>query len=252
MQDVNRIHAGFSRNMHNIDEMLQQFSADLDLQVTHIGDTIAFVEKLDPANEQQQMNSFLGVGVADELRTRLGAAKHLANVAVAFDKQLSREQLGSHTAMLGKVENTIATYEAKHTKARALVRVPKAVSDDKALLATARKTLGNPDYEVGELRRLVINADKVHREMKSSSTEFDKVDVSLSGNITLSGTETTYLYSWDQYQVATVEPVDDTFFIFFNTLKSFTSGGPTTPLNRWILAARIQGNEIPEANIDRE
>jgi hypothetical protein len=52
--------------------------------------------------------------------------------------------------------------------------------------------------------------------------------------------------------VATAEEVGGSYFIFYNTLKYYTSGSATTPLNRWILSGRIQGSEIPEANIDRD
>lgn len=86
--------------------------------------------------------------------------------------------------------------------------------------------------------------------METSDTEFDKVDVSLSGNITLSGTKTTYKYAWDEFQVATAEAVGDTYYIYFTTLKRFTSAAPSTPLNRWIVSQRIESSEIPEANID--
>lgn len=173
-------------------------------------------------------------------------------VAVGYDHLLGREQLVAHSEMLKRVDGAIAGFETKRARALDLVRMPRSASTDKSLLSIARETLKNPDYETGPIKRMVVNSDKVHREQETSDIEFDKADVSLGGTVTLSGTETTYHYSWDQFQVATAEEVEGTYFIFYNTLKYYTSGSTTTPLNRWILSGRIQGSEIPEANIDRD
>ena len=129
--------------------------------------------------------------------------------------------------------------------------MPKDASTSKELFSIAKATLQNPDYEVGPIQRMVINSDKVKREKDTSDATFDKIDVSLSGTVTLTGTQTTYHYEWEQFQVATAEQVGDTYYIFYNTLKRFTSGASTTPLNRWIVSGRIQGREIPKANIDK-
>jgi hypothetical protein len=252
LQDLNRIDAGFRGNITRVDQSLEQFSANIDLQVSQVPDTLDYVAGLDPANEHDQTNSFLGPGNADELRGRLAKTRQFMTVAVGYDQLLGREQLAAHSEMLKRVDGAIAGFETQRARALNLVRMPKAASTDKSLLSIARETLKNPDYEVGPIKRMVVNSDKVHREQETSDIEFDKADVSLSGTVTLSGTETTYRYSWDQFQVATAEEVGGSYFIFYNTLKYYTSGSATTPLNRWILSGRIQGSEIPEANIDRD
>ncbi|MCB1832733.1 MAG: hypothetical protein KDH19_04715, partial [Geminicoccaceae bacterium] len=86
----------------------------------------------------------------------------------------------------------------------------------------------------------------------TSEIDIDDVDVGAGGDLTLSGTETSWTYRWKQYQVATAEPVGDTHYIFYNTLKYYTAGADTTPLNRWIVANRIQTVEIPRENIGPE
>ena len=150
-----------------------------------------------------------------------------------------------------KVTATQQGYEKNYTKALELVRMPPAASDDSDLEDIAAETLSNYE-DVGEIERLVINADKRHLTKETSEAKFDDIDVSLSGDITLTGTETTYFYEWDEFQVATAEPVGDKYYIFYNTLKFFTSGASTTPLNRWVIAGRFQGSEIPKDNIDRD
>ena len=124
------------------------------------------------------------------------------------------------------------------------------VSTNEELLRIAKATLANPSHETGDIIRMVVNSDKVTRESETSEMDIDDVDVGLSGKVKMSGTQTTTRYKWEQDQVATAEPVDKEYFIFYNTLKYYTAGGTTAPLNRWILSGRIQGNEIPKKNIN--
>ena len=98
-----------------------------------------------------------------------------------------------------------------------MVRMPKAATKDSKLMKIAKETLASYDY-VGNIERMVINSDKVTRSEETSEIDFDDADVSLSGTITLSGTKTTYFYEWEQFQVATAEPVGNKYFIFYNTL----------------------------------
>jgi hypothetical protein len=130
--------------------------------------------------------------------------------------------------------------------------MPEPASTSEELQRIAKDTLAKPSYGAGKILRLVINSDKVTREKESSEIEIDEVDIRLSGDVKLSGTKTTTRYQWEQFQVATAEPVADKYFIFYNTLKYFTAGATTTPLNRWLLSERFQGSEIPKQNIDLE
>jgi hypothetical protein len=150
---------------------------------------------------------------------------------------------------LAQVQATAADYAAKRATALEVVRMPEAASDDPALVEIAQAALANPDYEIGPIARLVVNADRRSHEMETSDIEIDRLEVGLGGSLTATGTQTTYRYAWEQFQVATAEPVGARHYIFYNTLKYFTSGAPTTPLERWILAERIQTVEIPEAKI---
>ncbi len=174
------------------------------------------------------------------------AAAKVAQQAKPVESPLYQKRL----ALVKEVQATAALYEANYQKARALVRMPKAATQDGKLTAIAKKTLAGYDY-VGDIKRLVINTEKAHRTKTTSEAKYDNVDVSLSGTVTLTGTKTTYFYEWDEFQVATAEPVGDIHYIFYSTLKYFTSGASTTPLNKWIVSARMQSCEIPEANISK-
>lgn len=248
--DLNRLERGYRNAISEIDEGLVVFSRNLDAQVSHVADTLAYFEDLDPAKPSDQANAFLGAGKAKENWERLLQEYQVVSVAAAYSKQLGRAQSAEHSQMLERVKKVADDFKAKQAKALSLARMPEAASEDRELLATAREALSSSDNEVGVIKRMVINADIRQLENETSETEFDDVDISASGDLTMTGTKTTYFYQWEEYQVTTAEPVGDIFFLFYNTLKRYTKGDQTTPLNRWIVAKRSSGIEILEANID--
>jgi hypothetical protein len=248
--DLSRIERGLIDLVNSIDGGVNQFTELLQAKMSGLESGLAHYSEYNPADEDDQANHFLGEGRADENRAALAKDLLTANEAASYAKRLNHDTLDSRIALVNKVKATADQYEANYLKARELVRMPKAATTDSKLTKIARDTLASYDY-VGNIERLVINTEKVHRSMETSDIEIDDADVSLSGNVTFSGTKTTYFYEWDQFQVATAEPVGDKFYIFYNTLKYYTSGGPTTPLNKWIISGRLQGSEIPKANISK-
>ena len=250
--DVNSLIHGYQQSIRNVDQSLEQFKANIDTQVNHLSSTLDYFASLNPADSDDQIKGYLGKGAEQESLKRLAETRQLAASAVTFSSILKRPELAMHEQVLKRVDQAIADYKANRQKAMSLVRMPKAATTDKKLLAIAKQTLANPKYEVGDIKRLVINSDKNHYEKETSEDKYDKADISLSGDITLTGTRTTYFYSWDQFQVASAEKsADGKHYIYYSTLKFFTKGAPTTPLNRWIMSGRIQGSEIPEANINK-
>ena len=249
-QDVDRIRGAMERTRRQIDESRAQLASNLGAQIEQVERTLDSFDRLNPDDEHDRSNGFLGEGVADERRARLADQRAIVLAAIAQQQAAGG---GSHSALLDRVDRTAREYEARHKRALDGMRMPKRASrDDAELQKIARETLANPKYGVGEIRRLVVNTQKTHREKQTSETQYDDVDVSLGGKITLHGTQTTYFYEWDEFQVATAEPVGAKHHVFYNTLKYFTRGASTTPLNRWIVANRFQGNEIPAGNIDRD
>ena len=250
LQDVDRFERHLREVVGNIDNSVKTFTANLTHTVQFETENLSFYEGFDPTDRQQRRQHFLLAGRADEIRQELGQKHLLVSEAAEYAKLLKHDNYEERVALIARIEEVANGYEAKRKQALELVRLPKAASTDSELTDIAFETLKNPSYDyVGQIKRLVINADKVHRTKKTSTAEFDKVDVSSTGTVTLSGTETTYFYEWDQFQVATVEPMGDKFYIFYTTLKYYTSGAERTPLNQWIISGRIQGSEIPEENI---
>ncbi|WP_288903767.1 hypothetical protein [uncultured Sneathiella sp.] len=251
LQDVDRFDRYLREVVSNIDNSVHSFTANLTHTVQFESENLALYDNLDPTDPQQQMQHFLVAGRADEIRQEIAKKHLLVSEAAEYALLLKHDNYEERVALLAHIEDVANKYENNHKRALELVRMPKAATTDSDLTDIALNTLKNPKYDyVGEIKRLVINSDKVHRSQKTTEAEFDKIDVSLSGTVTLSGTETTYFYEWDQFQVATAEPVEDKFYIFYTTLKYYTSGAEKTPLNQWIISGRIQGSEIPEGNIN--
>ncbi len=251
MQDVDRFDRHLREIVGSIDNGVKSFTENLTHAVQFETRNLEFYDNFDPTDPEQQMQQFLLAGRADEIRRELASKHLLVSEAAEYAKLLKHDTYEARVALIARVEEVAARYESNHKKALELVRMPKAATTDSDLTEIALETLKKSKYDdVGEIKRLVINTEKAHRTQKTSEAEFDKIDVSASGTVTLSGTETTYFYEWDQFQVATAEPVGDKFYIMYSTLKYYTSGDEKTPLNQWIISGRIQGSEIPEANIN--
>ena len=250
LNDVDRLERALIDLTNSIDSNLEVFGRNLTAQLGQIEDGLAYYLEQDPADRNDQTNHFQGEGRADEVRARLARDKTIAEEAANYSQLLNDSNHSTRLALLQKIEQAANTYEANYLKARELVRMPKAATKDSNLTKIARETITSYD-DVGKIERMVINTEKQHRTKETSDIEFDDADVSLSGTVTLSGTQTTYFYEWDQFQVATAEPKGDKYFIYYNTLKYFTSGSTTTPLNKWIMSGRLQGSEIPKENINK-
>jgi len=105
---------------------------------------------------------------------------------------------------------------------------------------------------LGEHGKVVLTTREVtERERKDSETEIDKAELTSSGDLKMSGSETTWTYKWQEFKFATPikEPDSDTWYIWWFTAKNFSSGGPRTPLNQWISGEVVKGNLILKKNI---
>ncbi len=248
--DVNRMQRGLKDIASKVSSHIKTLDSNLETNIKMIYSNLSTVDILNPTDALTQTNSFLGKGSAKRVRDSLQKDLDLVTEAMSFATILKNDvSLRKKQILADKIKRSMVLYEENHALTLELVRMPKAVTTDSKLLAAAKKTLANKKYGVGQIQHMVINSDKVHRSKTTSQAEFNDVDVSLSGKITLKGTSTTYHYKWDEFQVATVEPDAGKLYLFYNTLKFFTSGDSTTPLNSWVLNKRFQGSEIPKANV---
>lgn len=202
--------------------------------------TAEFIEQTEAADPDHVANRLIGKGKAEEYTGRLQDGLQAAAVATAFDEGLGRGEGPDRGVQSARIQAAVERYRELVALALDSVRMPAPKSTDPELLAAAAQALKNPDYGVGEWRRMVVNYD-LHRKEKwegeyRTGTVYDTITV--------------YEYVWDEFQVTTAEQVGGQWFMFANRLKYFHKGGPTTPIGRWILADRFQTTEILEANID--
>lgn len=202
-----------------------------------------FLANTDPASADDRANRLLGADQREQTLKTLDAGHAAVETAKALDQGLERKDTPDRAAQAAKLQQARDRFEETYQAALALSRMPPAGLKDDTYLAIAKETLANPSYKVGPIRRLVVNSQQVQRKEKKEA------DIRATGATT--ATATIYHWVWDEYQVATAESVGDRFYIFFNTLKFFHAGAPTTPTNRWVLSDRFQADQILEANIDK-
>ena len=131
-------------------------------------------------------------------------------------------------------------------------RLPEPASTDAQRLAIAREILARPDYGFGRHGSVVLtSAEITDHEREVSRAEIRELDVSLSGDITLRGTETTWHYRWQEFRFAT--PIKDAesgdWYIWWITARNYSSGWERTPIGRWVSGAAVQGDRILEAHV---
>ncbi len=246
--DVLRLERALQSKVSKIDGSLKQFSMDLNLSKEHLTRDVARYGDFNPADRTHQQNHFLGEGKADAIRAEIAKARTHFSESITFSTLLKRADVKDYQQALVMVKQTEAKFEENYTKALGLVRMPEAQSDDDDLLEIAEEILEKES--AGKIRRMVITKDKVNRSRKTSEIEITDADLSLDGTVTLKGNETTYTYEWDEFQVATAETSGGKTYIHYTKLRNFSSGGPKTPIDRWIIGNRFKASEIPEKNIE--
>ena len=120
------------------------------------------------------------------------------------------------------------------------------------MLAIAKEILEVPKYEFGKYGRIVLTTKEViDRERKDSEVKIDDAKLTLSGDLKMSGTETTWTYKWKEFKFAVPlkETDSDTWYIWWITAKNFSSGGNRTPINQWISGDATKGNPILKKNM---
>lgn len=199
-----------------------------------------FVLETDASDGHHVANRLLGEGNFDEQMQRLRKNLNDVDVAMAWEKGFGRTEA---VELLGKLrkktESAVTHLQQAAEAALGSVRVPVAASTDAKLRKIAEEVFANDKYGVGEVSRFVINSDVQHRDMHTGDIR--------SGTVT--STINVYHYVWDEFQVCSVEKVGDDYWLFYNTIKKFESGGPTTPLNRWLMSGRFKSIRILEENI---
>lgn len=249
--DLDRLYASAESTARKVQEAVQQTEDRLKHQFQAQDEELNYFRQLDPDNPQQRANAFLRQGVELEIYQRLDQHLALARSLVAYQRAFNREPTASSLARAEEIAGLRATYAANRTRALGESTLPDAQSTDAGRLAIAAAILAEPRYEFGEHGPIVLTTpETVERQKQVSRAEIKDVDVSLSGDVTFSGTETTWRYHWQEFKFATPlkETDSDEWYIWWITAKRFLSGAETTPLNRWVSGAATRGDRILAEN----
>ncbi|MEE9393816.1 MAG: hypothetical protein V3W41_15050 [Planctomycetota bacterium] len=223
----------------SLNEKVKKASELVDSYVKNGLDTAKFVMDTDVNNDHHVRNRLLGEGSLDRLTKRLKTGLDSVAAARAFDAGLGRKGGPNRDNEQKTIERAIKQMEVLAEKAVGSVRMPKAQSDDKKLLAAAAKVLDENGHKARE--RMVINFKlKSHDQWRSHSR--------LSGS---SINTTTTRYVWDEFQTTTAEKEKDGYWLYANRFRFYKKGGTTTRIDVWYLSERFKTTRILEENIKK-
>jgi len=231
--DLNRLLHLANRTKSKVDESMAATQNNLKHQISMQKQELDYYRKLNPNNPSHRANAFLKEGAQErvyaELARHLAVAESVGAYMMAFGKQPSSDAM----QRVNEIKQLRNSYEKNRRKALGDSRLPVSKSKDGSLIGIANEILAKPRYTFGEHGPIVITtANVVDKEKESSEIEFDEIDISLSGDITLSGTETTWTYRWKEFRFAT--PIKDastgTWRVWWITAKKFASGAGNTPM----------------------
>lgn len=176
-------------------------------------------------------------------------SKLLAQSSIDLEKALNQDH---SMASNGLKVITVAeqTFSSNANKALQASRLPDPVTADDEMHEYAQQILQKPRYEFGDFGPIVLTTAKIiDRESKSSEIEIDDVDVTSSGDIKMSGTETTWTYRWQEFKFATpIKAADGRWYIWWITAKNYSSGSSVTPIGEWVAGKSTKGNPILAGN----
>ncbi|MCC5807355.1 MAG: hypothetical protein JJU00_13610 [Opitutales bacterium] len=252
-QDLSRLLNVSERTIRTVNESLQQTVANLRSAFEAQNRDLEYYRSLDPENPSHRMNAFLREDAPATVYGELDRQLAIAKSSAAFQRALGQEPTPNTVARIEEIIALRATYAENRLKAIGDSRLPEAKSDDPGRMAIAKQILAEPRYGFGEHGPVVLTTPEiVEREKEVSRAEIKNVEFSLSGDITLSGTETTWNYRWEEFSFAT--PVKETdgedWYVWWITARKYASGWERTPIGRWVSGTAVKGDLIPPENFE--
>lgn len=250
-QDLGRLQRFAELHISRVDEAVNETNNNVTVQFDTQNRELEYFRELDPENPNHRSNAFLADGAQERVYGQLQAHARRAESVAAWQRTFGMEP---SPVVIDRI-NEIQALRERYAQQRALVlessRLPDAASDDPQLLSIAQQILANPAYEFGNHGPVILTTAAVtEHEREVSRAEIREMDVSLSGTVTLSGTQTTWHYRWQEFRFTT--PIQDAasgnWHLWWITARNYSSGWEGTPIGRWVSAVTVQGDLIPEAN----
>lgn len=249
-QDINRLLRFAQGTVQKVDESRDTTRSNLKAQLGGLDNELDYFRKLDPDNDTHRMNAFLKEGAPEEIHSRLNAYLDIANSAAHFMAAFGQQPTANVQNRLDEIEQLKIQYDAQLEQVAGAYKLPKAISENAERLAIAQQIIEKPSYKFGTHGPIVLTtADIIDREREESEEMFTDVDISLSGNITLTGTKTTWTYRWQEFKFAT--PLQDdkgNWSVWWITARKFSSGGGHTPIGEWVSGKAVKGSLIRAGN----
>lgn len=248
-QDVNRLINFANSILNKVNDAVTKTEQNLRLQAEMQLKEIAVYSEIDPNDKSDQLNYFLNEGADEKMFTGLDRQMAMAQSFVAYQKAVGKQPEKGFLDRITYLNNVRTNYIALQKKLIGEQALPEAKSTDDNLIKIAKAIIAAPKYKFGEHGPIVITTKEiVQKEKEVSEEEFNDVDISLSGEITLTGTKTTWHYRWDEFTFAT--PIKDAetqnWYVWWITAKKFHSGGSNTPIGEWVSGKATKGGQILE------
>lgn len=249
-QDINRLLRFAQSTVQKVDESRDATLSNIKVQLGGLDNELDYFRKLDPNNDTHRMNAFLKEGAPEEIHSRLDAHLDLTNSAAHFMAAFGKPPTANVQNRIDEIEQLKTQYDTQLEQAAGAYKLPKAVSEDTERLAIAQQIIERPSYKFGTHGPIVLTtADIIDREREESEETFTDVDISLSGNITLTGTKTIWTYRWQEFRFAT--PLQDdkgNWHVWWITARQFLAGSGRTPIGEWVSGKAVKGSLIREEN----
>jgi len=246
--DVKRLKENSVNNFNRVQRTYQQMNEIFKQRIQAVYDQLNTRWKQDPNGDKSWI--FTSESSMQEAYEFFRQSSRIADSYVFLESALKRDvQFGIEAK--NAIKDARNAFDQNRLDAIDSARLPEAKSTDSNRITIAQQILDNPKYKFGEYGPIVLTTEAiVEREKQSSEIEIDDAEFTSSGDLKLSGTETTWSYRWQEFKFAVPLKSDDqkTWHVWWIVAKNFSSGGDNTPLNRWISGRATQGNPILKKN----
>jgi len=249
-QDVNRLTRIANKTIQEVDQGQKATLASIKAQLEGVERELPYYIKLDPNNESHIANAFLKEGAPEKAQIFFSDQEKIVMSAVYFLKQFGKEPSLLVQSLLSDIASARAIYSQGLEIAAGEYRLPEPKSTDQNLLNIAKTIIEKPRYGFAERGPIVLTSKGVvDKERTESEEKFNDIDVSLSGEITLTGTKTTWTYKWQEFKFATpIKAENGDWHVWWITARKYSSGGMRTPIGEWISGKSSQGSVIRAEN----
>lgn len=246
--DVKRLQQGAQSTLKKIESEANKLIDTSENHLKQIENDLLMRFQEDPNGDKRWV--YIGEGRKKMAFSTFDKGMDLANSALYLEQALGKKAEHAR-AVIDKIRNAKDSFIKRRDIALRTSRLPEPQSADSKRLEIARQILKKPKYKFGEFGKIVLTSKKiVDREREDSEIKIDDAQVSLGGDVKMSGTKTTWTYKWKEFSFAVPikEENSDIWYIWWITAKNFSSGGNRTPLNQWISGKTSKGNQILKAN----